>query len=138
MLEHKNASIARLKRLLFGPRTDKCEPISPHASPDDVTATTSTTADTTPREPKPKARGHGRMKTERYTGAETVRCEHAELRVGQRCPDLPCSGHLYDTNRPSILIRLTGQPLVGATRYEQRCSGAARASPASLQRYLQA
>jgi transposase len=32
---------------------------------------------------------------------------------------------LYDTKQPTIFIRLTGQPLVGATRYEQealRCS----------------
>jgi hypothetical protein len=28
-------------------------------------------------------------------------------------------GRLYDTKQPAIFIRLTGQPLVGATRYEQ-------------------
>lgn len=131
MLEHKNASISRLKRLLFGPRSDKRghrgAPVPPSASnattPDD--ATTSTTADAPTSEPKPKAPGHGRMKTERYTGTDTVRCDHTELRVGERCPDRPCPGHLYDTDAPSILIRLTGQPLVGATRSEQavlRCS----------------
>jgi transposase len=131
LLEHKNASISRLKRLLFGPRSDKRGPSASPASPSSSDATTpdeaatSTTADRPTPEPKPKAPGHGRMKAERYTGAETVRCDHTALRVGERCPDRPCRGHLYDTNAPSILIRLTGQPLVGATRYEQavlRCS----------------
>ena len=131
MLAHKNTSIARLKRMLFGPRTEKRDrpatPPSPsEASASDTAAPSDTTsAETTSREPKPKAPGHGRMKSGRYTGAETVRCGHVEFRVGERCPDRPCSGHLYDTNAPSILIRLTGQPLVGATRYEQqvlRCS----------------
>jgi transposase len=131
MLEHKNTSIARLKRLLFGPRSDKRGRPDPSSSPGEASASDTpspsptTSTDATSREPKPRAPGHGRMKSARYTGAETVACGHAELQVGERCPDRPCSGHLYDTNAPSILIRLTGQPLVGATRFEQqvlRCS----------------
>jgi transposase len=131
MLEHKNTSIARLKRMLFGPRTEKRDRPSPPPSPSEAGASDTaapsdtTSADATPPEPKPKAPGHGRMKSARYTGAETVRCGHVGFGVGERCPDRPCSGHLYDTNAPSILIRLTGQSLVGATRYEQqvlRCS----------------
>lgn len=41
------------------------------------------------------------------------------------CPDAACRGRLYDTKQPAILIRLEGQPVVGATRFEQqvlRCS----------------
>lgn len=53
----------------------------------------------------------------------SVPCTDPTLQVGDRCPH--CAGHLYDTNAPSIFIRLAGQPIVGATRYEQqvlRCS----------------
>src|SRR5688572_33502737 len=32
---------------------------------------------------------------------------------------LPIWGKLYDTKHPAIFIRLTGQPLVGATQYKQ-------------------
>lgn len=52
-------------------------------------------------------------------------CRHPDLKAGGECPDPYCGGHLYGTSTPSIFIQLTGQPLVGATRYEQevlRCS----------------
>jgi hypothetical protein len=65
------------------------------------------------------------MRAEAYTGARLVRCRDAELKSGADCPHDGCRGKLYDTKHPSIFIRLTGQPLVGATRYEQevlRCS----------------
>lgn len=41
------------------------------------------------------------------------------------CPDELCTGRLYDTHSPHLFIRLTGQPLIAATRFEQqalRCS----------------
>jgi len=65
------------------------------------------------------------MGAEAYTGARLIRCRDAELTHGTRCPHDGCRGKLYDTKQPAIFIRLTGQPLVGATRYEQevlRCS----------------
>jgi hypothetical protein len=57
--------------------------------------------------------------------ARVVRCRDEELTHGARCPHDGCRGKLYDTKQPAIFIRLIGQPLVGATRYEQevlRCS----------------
>jgi hypothetical protein len=65
------------------------------------------------------------MGAEAYRGARAVRCRDEELTHGARCPHDGCRGKLYDTKQPAIFIRLTGQPLVGATRYEQevlRCS----------------
>lgn len=129
LIEHKNASISRLKRLLFGPRSDKRTPAPPATKPEPAAAAsdeTSASVDATPPPPpKPAPPGHGRLAADRYSGADRVRCEHATLRAGQPCPDAPCSGHLYNTNAPSIFIRLTGQPVVGATRYDRtvlRCS----------------
>jgi len=54
-----------------------------------------------------------------------VQCSDPTLHVGDPCPDKLCTGHLHDTPGPATLVRLTGQPLVGATRFEQevlRCS----------------
>src|SRR5262249_48357754 len=54
-----------------------------------------------------------------------VICRHPDFKPGDHCPDPLCRGHLYAINEPAIFIQLTGQPLVGATRYEQemlRCS----------------
>jgi hypothetical protein len=59
------------------------------------------------------------MGAESYTGARVVRCLDTELKPGAGCPYDGCRGKLYDTKQPAIFIRLTGQPLVGATRYEQ-------------------
>jgi transposase len=123
-LEQKNTSLARLKRLLFGPPPDppsSAPPASPVATEPSGTALSPVTAP----EPPPKRPGHGRLPGSAYTGATPVRCLHPQLHPGACCPDPFCGGRLFDTAAPAIFIRLTGQPLVGATRFEQqvvRCS----------------
>jgi transposase len=136
LLQHKNASIKRLRRLIFGPRSDKradtgspagnqtADPgddsqQQPGSDSDPGTARSSST------DQKPKRPGHGRMPASAYTGAKVVICQHPDLKAGDHCLDPFCRGHLYPVIPPTIFIQLTGQPLVGATRYEQevlRCS----------------
>lgn len=65
------------------------------------------------------------MAASAYTGAKVVICQHPTIKAGDHCLDPFCRGHLYPVIPPTIFIQLTGQPLVGATRYEQevlRCS----------------
>jgi hypothetical protein len=80
------------------------------------------------------------MGAEAYTGARVVRCRDAKLTHDARCPHDGCRGKLYDTKQPAIFIRLTGQPLVGATRYEQevlrRSASCATAKPAGSTKRL--
>jgi len=74
---------------------------------------------------KHKAKGHGRRAGSDYFGAKVVVCSNEDLKAGQGCPSSFCKGHLYDTKEPSVFIQLVGQPIVGATRFEQevlRCS----------------
>lgn len=136
LLEHKNASIKRLKRLIFGPGSDARtnagasakEPASDIATEPD----SKHSSDTNPKDAqscasnqKPKRPGHGRKAASAYTGARVVICRHPALKSGDHCPDPYCRGHLYSVEPPAIFIQLTGQPLVGATKYEQevlRCS----------------
>jgi hypothetical protein len=136
LLQQKNASLSRLKRLLFGPRSDKRKEPNPSSGagsegePDSASSTS--TENPSPDTPKgarsqshSRKGGHGRMGAEAYTGASVIRCRDEELMPGARCPHDGCRGKLYDTKHPAIFIRLTGQPLVGATRFEQevlRCS----------------
>src|SRR5215831_8961209 len=126
LLQHKNASLSRLKRLLFGPRSDKRREAnsSPGAGAEgesdsaSSTSTENSSPDTNKgaRSQNPSRKsGHRRMRAEVYTGARVVRCRDAELTHGARCPHDGCSGKLYDTKQPAIFIRLNGQPLVGAT-----------------------
>jgi transposase len=71
---------------------------------------------------KAKRPGHGRRSASDYPGAERVLCQDPLRQPGDRCA---CGGRLYPTSTPAVFLRFTGQPLVGATGYEQtvlRCS----------------
>jgi transposase len=136
LLQHKNASIKRLKRLIFGPSSDKRavtgssteeETAAPGEDSEQRPGSDSSpgTVRSSSTDRKPKRPGHGRMAASAYTGARVVICRHPDFKAGDHCPDPLCRGHLYPVSSPAIFIQLTGQPLVGATRYEQevvRCS----------------
>lgn len=147
LLEQKNASIKRLKRLIFGPKSDKRQAVGERqegasaGSGDQQTGeaeaeqkTTASadagqgadpTTETSSSDQSPRRRGHGRRAASSYSGARRVDCQNPDFKIGDQCPDPLCRGHLYNTNDPRIFIRFTGQPFVGATLYERevlRCS----------------
>lgn len=140
VLQQKHASLKRLKRLIFGSGSDKrsatrsgSAEASGNTAADspvnsDKQSPSSTGSESPPSsssDQKPKRPGHGRMAASAYTGAQVVICQHPNLKAGDHCLDPFCRGHLYPVIPPTIFIQLTGQPLVGATRYEQavlRCS----------------
>src|SRR5215475_1196913 len=108
LLQQKNASLSRLKRLLFGPRSDKRGETSPSpgAESEGESDSASSTSTENPSSDIPKAArsqspsrkgGHGRMGAEAYAGARVVRCLDAELKSGDGCPHDGCRGKLYDT-----------------------------------------
>jgi len=144
VVEQKNTSISRLKRMLFGPGSDKrtvaVRVAPPNASSNDAPVaadelSASTTPETTPTEGQARRRGHGRQSAAAYTGARRVVCADSALVPGDRCPSRPCRGHLYDTKAPAVFIRLEGRPVIAATRYEQqvlRCSACAERFTAPL------
>ena len=126
VVEQKNTSISRLKRLLFGTGTDNRTNASP-AAPSRTSSndTPSVAADSTPpiadaesqvTQEVQRGRRHGRHGAARYTGAHRVVCADPDLMVGDGCPHALCRGHLYDTREPSLFIRLEGRPIVSATR----------------------
>jgi transposase len=135
ILERKNLTIKRLRKMLFGPGDDSRMQPSTTTSPTDADLTasseteTNSTASPSEDRAKPKARdkapGHGRRPSHDYTGAEVHSCQHHQLIVGDNCPHSFCNGHLYDTKAPTRPIRLTGHPPITATVYQQqvlRCS----------------
>jgi transposase len=116
LLEQKQTSLARLKRLLFGPPPD------PPSSPPPASPAIARTDQELALPPEDKRRGHGRRSSADYSGAVRVRCTDPQRQAGDRCA---CGGRLYKTNEPAVFLCFTGQPLVGATQYEQpvlRCS----------------
>ena len=134
VVEQKDSSIAWLKRLLFGPGAEErtrarsqTEAESRNRPTEADSSSVTDTSGSLPAIGQAKRRGHGRLSASAYTGVAVVDCIDPALgpSASAPCPHDLCSGRLYDTCQPSIFIRLTGQPLVRATRYHQqvlRCS----------------
>jgi len=144
VVEQKNTSISRLKRLLFGPGTDQRTVAAPatasNTSSDDAPPAAGepsepATPEARPAEARARRRGHGRLSAAAYTGARRVMCADPEMAAGDECPHASCRGHLYDTKAPAVFIRLEGRPIISATRFEQqvlRCSACAERFTAPL------
>ena len=62
------------------------------------------------------AQGHGRNGADAYTGAEKIEVPHESLQPGDPCPKCE-EGTVYETSRPGVLVRLVGQPPIGAKVY---------------------
>lgn len=147
VIESKNASIKRLKRLLFGKGSEKqsetpahenegsSQPAESDNQAGDKSAPQREPSDQLQSDEPHSKPGHGRLGANQYQASTTVWCEHVELHPGGQCPHKGCGGRLYDTGEPQVLIRLEGRPLIGATRYEQqvlRCSACQARFAASL------
>jgi transposase len=112
LLEEKTASLARLRRLLFGGKTETIQQLFPKRSAADGRSTTEAAST-----PKAKRKGHGRKAATEYPGAQRVKVPHPTLCAGAVC--LKClKGKLYRLTFPARLIRLVAQPIFQATLYE--------------------
>ena len=110
----KNTTIQRLRKMLFGARTEKTATVvgqrkdsPPPPAPTEGNGEQST---------EPPRKNHGRNGADAYTGAEKIEVRHESLRPGDPCPQCD-EGTVYETNRPGVLVRLIGQAPVGAKVY---------------------
>jgi len=106
----KNARVKKLLDMLFGTVTEKTSRVLKEKKAKKK------------KEDRPK--GHGRNGEESYPGAERVKIPHGRLKPKDRCPSCK-KGKLYDTKKPSTVVRITGQAPLSATVYEMerlRCS----------------
>jgi transposase len=138
----KNTTIARLRKMLFGAKTEKTVTVlgqhstgsaqgpapaalaagdasaTQSSPPTDVTPTGDAEVKTDSETTKSRrAKGHGRNGADAYTGAEEIDVPHSSLQPGDPCPECE-TGTLYDTQRPGVVVRLVGQPPVGAKVYD--------------------
>jgi len=128
-LEAKGASIARLRRLLFGAKTEKMSQVfGPKAEPSAAEAVAGPPAakdqadreGPPPAEPgkdKPKPKGHGRNGAAAYSGAKKRFVPLEEVKEGQVCPHCQ-KGKLYGGIAPETLIRVVGRAPIDATVIE--------------------
>jgi len=107
-LERKGTSLERVRRLLFGARTE-----TTHAVLGDQPARG---AGRPPGQHGTRRTGHGHHGASAYPRAERVQVPHAHLTPGARCPDCG-KGKIYPTP-PAQLVRVTGMAPLRATVYE--------------------
>jgi transposase len=136
----KTTTIARLRKLLFGSKTEKtaavvsslqgsnptqsrdlaspgegASPPSPPQSTARAAAGAVAGGQDDAAEANP-ARNHGRNGAQAYRGAEQIEIPHPSLKPGDPCPTC-VTGTVYETGRPGVVLRLVGQPPVGAKVY---------------------
>jgi transposase len=122
-------SLSRLKRILFGKKTEK-RPRTPkdpqggggdsggHPDPGGgdeappASASGGPPGDSTPA----NTRGHGRLGAAHYPGAKRIVYPHDRYQTGDRCPQC-LRGRVYPS-RPLVRLRFEGQPLARVTCYE--------------------
>ena len=118
----KNTTIQRLRKMLFGARTEKTVAVvgerkdSPPPPAQDTAASAAPTEDNGESSSQPPRKNHGRNGADAYTGAEKIVVRHESLQPGDPCPKCD-EGTVYETNRPGVLVRLVGQAPVGAKVY---------------------
>lgn len=118
----KKTTIGRLRKLLFGAKTEKTDavlgktPESSNSPTQQEDAKDEPSDEGTSRQERPPPPGHGRNGASAYHGAKKVDVPHPTLQPGDPCPD--CGrGTVYGMRRPGVLVRLIGQAPVQATVY---------------------
>ena len=129
LIEDKNTSIRRLRQLFFGKRTEKTaavvgEKTEVSDAPSECAAAAETGSDagventdeSSESDEAASSKGHGRNGADAYRGATRIEVRHPSLAAGDACP--ACGqGTVYE-KVPGVLVRIIGQPPLGATIYE--------------------
>jgi transposase len=124
-LQKKNISLRRLRRMIFGPKTEASRNLLGKDKDQAAAPKGQSSGSAGANPPSAKKKGHGRNGAEDYTGAERIFVPHQEFQAGDLCPLCPKGGRLYDTGQPALFIRVVAQPIFRATIYELmrlRCS----------------
>lgn len=110
LLENREATLEKLRRLLCQSSTEKTEAVLKQAGIQ--------TGENQPQHPpKNRAAGHGRNGAAAYRGARRVEVPHGSLNAGDPCPDCQ-RGKVYPQRDPGVLVRIQGQAPIAATVYE--------------------
>jgi len=128
VIADKDTSLKRLRKLLFGSSSEKTKNVvgddtadssdGESAGNDSDELGDSNPDNDSPKptpKPQPKRRGHGRMPAKQYQGANHIDVKHEHLSEGDPCPD--CDGGKLYEKTPKVIVRIVGQPPLGATVY---------------------
>jgi len=129
LLEKKETTLAGLRELLCPASTEKTDKVLQQAGID----TGEKKPESSSKQPKRAAAGHGRHGAASCSGAQKVKIPHASLKPGEACPD-GCGGKVYPQREPGVLVRIKGQAPLAATVYELeklRCNLCGNVYPAA-------
>jgi hypothetical protein len=129
LIEDKDTSIARLRKILFGSKSEKSKDVLKEKGGEKEDSTralevegaeegkpSETEARSQEEETKEEEKeipGHGRNSAEAYTDAERIEVPHQTLKSGDPCPQKGCKGKVYRLKEPGVIVRLRGlTPLV--------------------------
>ena len=117
-LETTTTTLERVRRLIFGPRTettdtvlgkDQSAPTDATTLPTDPAAPGASDGDATLPPHKKIRTGHGRNGADKYPRAPRIPVTHATLKQGDPCPAPGCTGRVYvQRQAPAVLVRVTG------------------------------
>lgn len=144
VIASKRASIRRLRRLIFGPQSERSchllknddqdgeageasagdppEPELPEDREGEPEKGANEPAADGPEPPASRrrarrARGHGRNAADQYAGCDQQMIHHGSLHPGDSCPHCQ-DGTLYRQGEWGQVVRLVAQPPIGGTRYQ--------------------
>jgi transposase len=125
ILAAKNATVKRLRKMLFGSKSEKASKVIPSSKkdskksdqdpPDDESGAAGASGAEVKKEKKRK--GHGRKGADAYTGANRVKISHQTLRHADQCPEC-LKGKVYLQQNPGIIVHVRGSAPLPATIYE--------------------
>jgi transposase len=120
-LQSKKTSIQRLKRMLFGPSTEKTREVLGEASTDREVAAAGHIGEDGSAQQEDRSdtgvKGHGRNGAAAYIGAEKVKIPHPLLRGGDACPSC-ARGKVYPMKEPGVRVRFSGVAPLQAKVFE--------------------
>jgi hypothetical protein len=108
LIEKNNTTLGRLRRLIFGAKTEKTQNLFP---PPPAAAGASPPA-------QPPRKGHGRHGADRYVGAQRIAVAHPTLQAGNRCPDCHNDKARLGQRQPARIVRISAQPIFLARIFE--------------------
>lgn len=115
-VEDRKATLARLRKLLFGSTSEKAKDILGKRDDNPPLTSSDESPDLAEEEGNDKSKaGHGRRSAEDYPGADRVAVGHPSLEAGDACPECG-KGTLYEQT-PGVLVRFVGRSPIGATVY---------------------
>jgi transposase len=111
LVQDREISLQRLRKILFGASTERTREVAP--APPNTAAEQKESAQPAGEKARP---GHGRHAAEAFRGARKVEVAHSTLKPGDACPECQ-KGKVYLQKEPQVLVRVVGQAPLEATVY---------------------